>query len=434
MAFSFDTLVNDQKQSAIDVVDAITPSQVKQLGAAYKEGLNTSPKQVINETLGEFTGIDFSQTAGIDGLGAQAKNFIEAKGADLAMQLEQQILGCINTAIRDLMNKHPEVDFILNFEDRINGILGKFRNKLERKIDEELRKLTYQKLKVQQIALFKQRLRQKIKDICPAATPASVSEVQDFNNKIKGLINKRKSDNQPVDVTPTLKQEKIFEPKTETKTQAQTQPEPISEKAKKEYKKERVAKQVAKEKSQELKKEVEEETKKQLEQPEEEVIESLLDTTVEEEALKRWSAYYHQIIPLNWGHVNLDQIITPLFNKIISSVGNNIPREQAYVDEREADYDSLYNTFKQSPGSYFVTGEAYSTDNGIDSATGLHAARVDFVYEIKEKTNARLSKLRLSGFDNVRARGNSYTEASNSAIAELKEIYKERVSSAIKKI
>jgi len=279
MAFSFDTLVNDQKQSAIDVVDAITPRQVRQLGNAYKQGLNASPKQVINETLGDLTGINFSQTAGVEGLGAQAKNFIEAKGADLAMQLEQQILGCINTAIRDLMNKHPEVDFILNFEDRINGILGKFRNKLERKIDEELRKLTYQKLKVQQIALFKQRLRLKIKNICPAATPASVSEVQDFNNKIKGLINRRKDTNRPEDVTPTLKQEKISEPKTETKTQVQTPPEPISEKAKKEYKKERVATKIAKEKAQELKVEVEEETKKQLEQPEALTIEDLLIRT-----------------------------------------------------------------------------------------------------------------------------------------------------------
>ena len=276
MAFSFDTLVNDQKQSAIDVVDAITPVQVTQLGNAYKQGLNASPKQVINETIGEFTGINFSQTAGVDGLGAQAKNFIEAQGATLLMQLEQQILGCINTAIRDLMNKHPEVDFILNFEDRINGILGKFRNKLERKIDEELRKLTYQKLKVQQIALFKQRLRLKIKNICPAATPASVAEVQDFNNKIKNLINKRKDNNKPIDITPTLKPEKISEPKTETKSQVTTQPEGISEKAKKEYKKERVAKQIAKEKSQELKKEVEEETKKQLEQPEPMTIDQLL--------------------------------------------------------------------------------------------------------------------------------------------------------------
>ena len=284
MAFSFDTLVKDQKQSAIDVVDAITPVQARQLGAAYKEGLNASPKQVINETLGDLTGIDFSQTAGVDGLGAQAKNFIEAKGADLVMQLEQQILGCINTAIRDLMNKHPEVDFILNFEDRINGILGKFRNKLERKIDQELRKLTYQKLKVQQIALFKQRLRLKIKNICPAATPASVAEVQDFNNRIKRLINKRKKSN--VDTTPTLKPEKISEPKTETKSQVATPPEGISEKAKKDYSEKRIATQIAKEKSEELKNEVVEETKKQLEQPEAMTIDQLLLRTEGEPAIE----------------------------------------------------------------------------------------------------------------------------------------------------
>ena len=104
MAFSFDTFAKDQKQSAIDIVDTITPSQVKQVGAAYKAGLNASPKQVINETLESFTGVDLSQGAGVDGLGAQAKNFIEGQAASLTMQLEQQILGCINTAIRDLMN------------------------------------------------------------------------------------------------------------------------------------------------------------------------------------------------------------------------------------------------------------------------------------------------------------------------------------------
>ena len=101
MAFSFNTFATDQKQSAIDVLDTITPDQVRQVGAAYKEGLNSSPKQVINETLESFTGVDLSQGAGVDGLGAQAKNFIEGQAAGLVMQLEQQILGCINTAIRD---------------------------------------------------------------------------------------------------------------------------------------------------------------------------------------------------------------------------------------------------------------------------------------------------------------------------------------------
>mgnify|MGYP003971922443 CR=1 FL=1 len=279
MAFSFDTFAKDQKQSAIDIVDTITPSQVKQVGAAYKAGLNASPKQVINETLESFTGIDLSQGAGVDGLGAQAKNFIEGQAAGLTMQLEQQILGCINTAIRDLMNKVPAVDFILNFEDRINGILGKFRNKLEFKIDAELRKLTYQKIKVHQVTLFKQRIRGKIKDICPAATPASVAEVQDFNNKIKGLISKRSADNTVADTDKTLTTDNTSVAEAEVKPQIATPDEGISNKRKQTFQQDPVeTKKIVDEKVAETTTEVQEETKKQLEAKSDQTIEELVST------------------------------------------------------------------------------------------------------------------------------------------------------------
>ena len=281
MAFSFDTFAKDQKQSAIDIVDTITPSQVKQVGAAYKAGLNASPKQVINETLESFTGIDLSQGAGVDGLGAQAKNFIEGQAADLTMQLEQQILGCINTAIRDLMNKVPAVDFILNFEDRINGILGKFRNKLEFKIDAELRKLTYQKIKVHQVALFKQRIRGKIKDICPAATPASVAEVQDFNNKIKGLINKRSTDNKVEDVTKSLTTDKLNVSAVSGKTQVSTPFVSISNKRKQIFQSDPVETgKIVNDKVVLASAEINAETVAQLEQTTSSSIEELLNTEV----------------------------------------------------------------------------------------------------------------------------------------------------------
>jgi len=280
MAFSFDTFAKDQKQSAIDVVDTITPSQVKQVGAAYKAGLNASPKQVINETLESFTGVDLSQGAGVDGLGAQAKNFIEGQAASLTMQLEQQVLGCINTAIRDLMNKVPALDFILNFEDRINGILGKFRNKLEQKIDAELRKLTYEKIKVHQVTLFKQRIRGKIKDICPAATPASVAEVQHFNNKIKTFYNNRVKDNTVTDATKTLTTDKINEAKSEVKSQVATPFEGISNKRKQTFKQDPVeTKKIVDEKVAQTTTEVKEETEKQLENVEDDTVEALVETT-----------------------------------------------------------------------------------------------------------------------------------------------------------
>jgi len=281
MAFSFNTFATDQKQSAIDVLDAITPRQVKQVGAAYKEGLNSTPKQVINETLESFTGVDLSQGAGVDGLGAQAKNFLATQSANLIMQLEQQILGCINTAIRDLMNKSPEVDFILNFEDRINGILGKFRNKLEFKIDAELRKLTYQKIKVHQTALFKQRIRLKIKDICPAATPASVAEVQDFNNKIKNFYNKRVNTNKTIDVNKTLTGNKITTAQVEKKVQVATPFEGISNKRKQVFQQDPLeTNKIVNEKIAQAKTEIDKEIKTQLESAEGLTISDLVSVEV----------------------------------------------------------------------------------------------------------------------------------------------------------
>ena len=320
MAFSFDTFAKDQKQSAIDVVDTITPSQVKQVGAAYKAGLNASPKQVINETLESFTGVDLSQGAGVDGLGAQAKNFIEGQAASLTMQLEQQVLGCINTAIRDLMNKVPALDFILNFEDRINGILGKFRNKLEQKIDAELRKLTYEKIKVHQVTLFKQRIRGKIKDICPAATPASVAEVQDFNNKIKGFISKRGMDNTAVDTTKTLTTDKINEAKAEVKTQVSTPFVGISNNRKQTFQQDPVeTKKIVDEKVAQTTTEVKEETERQLEKGEADSIPALVnDTPTEEDGYYDW--YYQWWTDIAWYKAIQKRIVHRILDKFVPSI------------------------------------------------------------------------------------------------------------------
>ena len=372
MAFSFNTFATDQKQSAIDVLDAITPDQVRQVGAAYKEGLNSSPKQVINETLESFTGVDLSQGAGIDGLGAQAKNFIEGQAAGLVMQLEQQILGCINTAIRDLMNKSPELDFIINFEDRINGILGKFRNKLEFKIDAELRKLTYQKIKVHQTALFKQRIRLKIKDICPAATPASVAEVQDFNNKLKGLFTKRSLDNEVISIDNTLTTDKLNEAKVEVKAQVATPSEGISNNRKKTFQQDPVATgKIVDEKVAETKKEVEEETKKQLEQKEDETIEALVPTEPTEDDVFmpfKWSDHD----TLHYSMINFlrEQVALAAYDSkvgaftgsaIVAAEGARGPQYQKELDNKiKGEVDSLFE------GNQGIRVFKEYVDTGID--------------------------------------------------------------------
>jgi len=434
MAFSFNTFATDQKQSAIDVLDAITPDQVRQVGAAYKEGLNSSPKQVINETLESFTGVDLSQGAGIDGLGAQAKNFIEGQAASLVMQLEQQVLGCINTAIRDLMNKSPELDFVFNFEDRINGILGKFRNKLEFKIDAELRKLTYQKIKVHQTALFKQRIRLKIKDICPAATPASVAEVQDFNNKLKGLISKRSLDNVVEDTDKTLTIDKLNEAKVEVKAQVATPSEGISNNRKKTFQQDPVETgKIVDEKVAETKKEIEKETEKQLESKEGETIVALVETEpVEEAAVTKWSSYTFATINsgmLEDGGLSNETNVDTILNKSLNSI--NTDTNTSAEDKTEMLLGDNFAASRRvvvkelNPGDFMVEFTAKSLTHNIDPNTGLKKSSISYSYKILErKKTFPVSVATSTGL--FSGLGDSYTVADGSTIKTIqKEIKKD---------
>jgi hypothetical protein len=439
MAFSFDTFAKDQKQSAIDVVDTITPSQVKQVGAAYKAGLNASPKQVINETLESFTGVDLSQGAGVDGLGAQAKNFIEGQAASLTMQLEQQVLGCINTAIRDLMNKVPALDFILNFEDRINGILGKFRNKLEQKIDAELRKLTYEKIKVHQVTLFKQRIRGKIKDICPAATPASVAEVQDFNNKIKTFYNKRVKDNTVADATKTLTTDKINEAKSEVKSQVATPFEGISNKRKQTFKQDPVeTKKIVDEKVAQTTTEVKEETEKQLENTEDDTVEALVETEPIEEILnKKWSSFTFSIInngELEQGgvsnEINTDVILNNSLNLINTETTNSAENKiQMLLGDKFATARAE-QVKKLNVGDFMVEFTAESISYKIDHATGLKRSTISYSYKILEKKKFPVSVVTSTGqFSGL---GDSYNVSDISTIKTIQKEIKKDVKAFIK--
>ena len=439
MAFSFDTFVKDQKQSAVDVIDTITPAQIKQVGAAYKAGLNVSPKQAINETLGQFTGIDLSQGAGIDGFGAQAKDFLKGQAADLTMQLEQQILGCINTAIRDLMNKVPELDFILNFEDRINGILGKFRNKLEQKIDAELRKLTYSKLKVQQVTLFKQRIAGKIKDICPGSTPASVPEVQDFNNKIKTFYKNRVSDNKLLDTTNTLTTDKINEAKVGVKTQIATPAEEISNNRKQTFQQDPVeTKKIVDEKVAQTKAEVEQEAEDQLEKKEDETISALVETEPADEIInKKWSSFTFSVInsgELEDGGIsnetNTDVILNNSLSLIntetTSSAENKI--QMLLGDKFATARAQQVNTL--NVGDFMVEFNAESTSYTKDMNTGLKRSTISYSYKILEKKKFPVNVVSSTGvFSGL---GDSYNASDINTIKIIQREIKKDVKAFVK--
>ena len=172
-----DQLSGDKKTG---IIASVMPRQVKQLVKSYKEGLKLTPKEAITSTLEKFTGVKLDQDNLLQSLGGAVLAEINTQIDALKQTFMQTVIGCINKAVRDLLNKFPTLDFLINLEDRLNGILGKFRNQLEQKIDAELRGLMYQKIKIHQLTLFKQSLHGSIRSICPEATPASSAEVKAF--------------------------------------------------------------------------------------------------------------------------------------------------------------------------------------------------------------------------------------------------------------
>ena len=191
-----DQISGDKKTG---IIASVMPRQAKQLVRAAREGSKLTPKEAITSTLEKFTGVSLDQDNLLQSLGGAVLSSINSQISALKQTFMQTVVGCINKAVRDLLNKFPTLDFLINLEDRLNGILGKFRNQLEQKIDAELRGLMYNKIKIHQLTLFKQRLHGSIRSICPEATPASSAEVKAFMDAFEEGKRKREEANKVKD-------------------------------------------------------------------------------------------------------------------------------------------------------------------------------------------------------------------------------------------
>ena len=187
-----DQLLGDKKTG---IIASIMPRQVKDLVKAAREGSKLTPKEALTSTLEKFTGVNLDQDNLLESLGGAVLDNINAQINALGSTIMQTLVGCIDKAVRDLLNKLPALDFLINLEDRLNGILGKFRNQLEQKIDAELRGLMYNKIKIHQLTLFKQSIHGSIRGICPEATPASSAEVKLFMGALEEGNKKREEAN-----------------------------------------------------------------------------------------------------------------------------------------------------------------------------------------------------------------------------------------------
>ena len=206
MAFSFNNFVKNQSDAAkrvlnpTNIIDRVTPGQVKSL-------VKADPKSVLDKKLGDLSGVKLGQT--FKQAGAKFKDSVLDTIGGMATALEAQVVGCLNKAIRDILNRNPVLEKIIFFEDFINRELSKIRNKLESKIDNELRKIAYKKIKIQQIALYKQKVLSSIQKVCPGASPASPNQVRQYRNILKNIAKKNEEVGKVVDTEENLPKEEV---------------------------------------------------------------------------------------------------------------------------------------------------------------------------------------------------------------------------------
>lgn len=206
MAFSFNNFVKNQSDAAkrvlnpTNIIDRVTPGQVKSL-------VKADPKSVLDKKLGDLSGVKLGQT--FKQAGAKFKDSVLDTIGGMVTALEAQVVGCLNKAIRDILNRNPVLEKIIFFEDFINRELSKIRNKLESKIDNELRKIAYKKIKIQQIALYKQKVLSSIQKVCPGASPASPNQVRQYRNILKNIAKKNEEVGKVVDTEENLPKEEV---------------------------------------------------------------------------------------------------------------------------------------------------------------------------------------------------------------------------------
>ena len=81
-----------------NLLERVTPRQVKQI-------LGANPINAINGSLGKLASINLGQL--VSSAGQYLKSQITSLVQGTIRQLEAQIAGCINKAIRDILNKNP---------------------------------------------------------------------------------------------------------------------------------------------------------------------------------------------------------------------------------------------------------------------------------------------------------------------------------------
>ena len=141
----------------------------KDLGSMSTDGLTNALSQV--------TGINLANIVQIPSAAA-VKQYLSSFLDGLQAEIINEINNCIQNYLAELLNKIPALALLFNYDKVIARLIAEQRMKLQRMIQGELEKLMFQKLQVQQIALFKQKMVGAIRGVCGGSSNTFTKRLQ----------------------------------------------------------------------------------------------------------------------------------------------------------------------------------------------------------------------------------------------------------------
>lgn len=126
-------------------------------------------KDDFTKSVEAFTGVNLNRVSDFNPSPVQMQARLDEFAAALRQQVMSELQNCIERYLRGLINKNLDIFQLINFEDFIANRIAKLRLRIRFKIQKQIETLLFDKLKIQQIALLKQRILQEIRKLCPSS-------------------------------------------------------------------------------------------------------------------------------------------------------------------------------------------------------------------------------------------------------------------------
>lgn len=157
--------------AAGDFIKTLPVTQNFTLDEFFSSAIDPTSKDGTNKVLEEMTGINVWNTVESLNPANVDKEVVTERVNEFIASAERQVVAeikkCLEGYLQELKNKNPELNIFLDLKGAILSKLGLLRRDLKFDIQNELERLLYDKIKLQQMALLRQKITEAIRKICP---------------------------------------------------------------------------------------------------------------------------------------------------------------------------------------------------------------------------------------------------------------------------